>query len=352
MTIIDLSRLMPETLGVGAYLKNTVTLIRGKTAHISPVAGDLGTPEAIGLFEQSIKALDARPVLVAHDLHPDFYSTRWAERQSLAPCLSVQHHHAHIAAILAERGIDVPVVGLALDGFGLGSDGGAWGGELLWVDGADFRRLGHLTAIAQPGSDKAAQEPWRMAASVLAKLGRADDIADRFAQFPAAPHMADIIRRGLNAPLTSSAGRLFDAASALLGICLIAASEAEAPMALEALVTEPKIMKDGWRISPDGVLDMMPMMEALIDQTPASGADLFHGTLIAALTEWSVAAAEQTNARHVALAGGCFFNKILRHGLTEALLARNLIPLSPIALSPGDPSVSLGQAWIAAMKLG
>lgn len=352
MTIIELPRPMPETLGVGPYLKNTVTLIQGREARISPIAGDLGTPEAIAAFERSIAAFDPHPLLVAHDLHPDFYSTRWAERQNLAPCLPVQHHHAHIAAIMAERGLMQPILGLALDGFGLGSDQGAWGGELLWVDGADFRRLGHFANINQPGSDKAAREPWRMAASVLARLGRGAEIAGRYGAFPAAAHMAEIIERGLNAPLTSSAGRLFDAASALLGICLIAKTEAEAPMALEALVTAPKIMADGWRISPDGVLDLLPMMEALIDMEPASGADLFHGTLIAALTEWSANAAERTGARHVAMAGGCFFNRILREGLTEALQAQKLIPLSPIVTSPGDPSISLGQAWIAAMTLG
>jgi len=334
---------------VGAFLKNSLCAIDGARAVITPAIGNLDSAEAIADFEQAAAGLELPPRLIAHDLHPDFYSTRWAQAQS-APSLAVQHHHAHIAAVAAEHGHDGPLIGLALDGFGLGPGNQSWGGELLWVDGPEFRRLGHLALLAQPGGDIAAREPWRMASAVLHRLGRGDEIAQRFAAHATAPMLAKILDRGLNSPPTSSAGRLFDAACGLLGVCPVAEFEGQAPMALEAMVTTPTILPDGWTIA-DGVLDCLPLMAALIGLPPAKGADLFHGSLIAALSQWAAEAAETSGVTKVALGGGCFFNKVLRAGLVEALTTRGLTPLLPIAASPGDPGVSLGQAWVAALTV-
>ncbi len=183
-TTIALSGPVPPVLAVGAFLKNTVCVTRGAEAFLSPVHGDLGTPDAIAAFEASVEAMVAelgiRPVGIAHDLHPDFHCSRFALGLDL-PALAVQHHHAHAAAIAAEHGHDGPLLGLSLDGFGLGPDHQSWGGELLAVDGAAYHRLGHLARLAQPGGDSAAREPWRMAASVLHAIGRGGEIATRFA---------------------------------------------------------------------------------------------------------------------------------------------------------------------------
>ena len=340
-TVIPLPRRMPDVLAVGAFLKNTLCAIRHDRATITPAIGNLELAAAIADFERQatglIGDLGLEPRLIAHDLHPDFYSTRWAEAHA-APAVAVQHHHAHIAAVAAEHGVEGPLIGLALDGFGLGPDNQSWGGELLWVDGPVYRRLGHLALLAQPGGDLAARQPWRMAAAVLHRLGRGDEIASRFAAQPAASRLARIIAQGVNSPPTSSAGRLFDAACGLLGVYPVADFEGQAPMALEALAVRPRAMEGGWTIA-DGVLDCLPLLEALIGRDPADGAELFHGTLIAALAQWAAEAADRTGIDTIAMGGGCLFNTVLRQGLVDALAKRGLAALLPLAASPGDPGL-------------
>lgn len=351
MIVIPLPRAVPPVLAVGAFLKNTVCVTRGDMAYLSPVHGDLGTPEAIAAFEVSVESMVAElgvsPVRVAHDLHPDFHSTRFAQGLDL-PLVPVQHHHAHAAAIAAEHLITNPVLGLSLDGFGLGPDNQSWGGELLYCEGAGCRRLGHLSLLAQPGGDVAAREPWRMAAAVLHKLGRGADIAARWPAYPAAARLGMMLDKRLNAPPTSSAGRLFDAACGLLDIHPVAEFEGQAPMALEKLATAPTVMADGWALE-NGVLDFAPLLARLTSCPDAAmGANLFHGTLAAALTEWCAWASKETGCRVVTLGGGCFFNKVLTGLLVSALEARGLRPLTALKASPGDPGLSVGQAWIAA----
>ncbi|MDA8231014.1 MAG: hydrogenase maturation protein HypF [Magnetospirillum sp.] len=342
---------VPPVLALGAFLKNTVCVTRGDEALISVVHGDLSTPEAIAAFEASVDALvreaGVRPSRAAHDLHPDFHSTRFAQGLDV-PAVPVQHHVAHAAAIAAEHGHDAPVLAVALDGFGLGPGRQSWGGELLAVDGTSWRRLGHFALLAQPGGDVAAREPWRMGAAALHRLGRGREIATRFAAIPAAARLAQVLDRDVNCPPTSSAGRLFDAACGLLGIHPVAEFEGQAPMALEALVSAPEVMEDGWHLD-DGVLDFLPLLERLGACGDAvRGANLFHGTLAAALAEWTSRAAEETGIRVVALGGGCFLNRVLTADLAERLRALGLTPLTARRLSPGDAGLSLGQAWIAA----
>jgi hydrogenase maturation protein HypF len=353
MTTIPLPRAVPPVLALGAFLKNTVCVTKGDRAHLSAVHGDLGTPEAIAAFEASVEAMAAqlgvRPARVAHDLHPDFHSTRFAQSLDL-PLVPVQHHHAHAAAIAAENGHDGPLVALSLDGFGLGPGNQSWGGELLWVDGARWKRLGHLALLAQPGGDAAAREPWRMAAAALHAMGEGAGIAERFAAIPAARHLRQMLDKGINCPPTSSAGRLFDAACGLLGVHLQAEFEGQAPMALEAMVSAPQVMADGWRLGEDGVLDLLPLLSSLAACTDmVQGANLFHGTLASALAEWAANAAEAAGVRVVALGGGCFLNKVLAAGIASRLEGRGLVPLAAAKVSPGDAGLSLGQAWIAAL---
>jgi hydrogenase maturation protein HypF len=361
-------------LGVGAFLKNTLCLIQGDEAWISEDIGSLDNAETIGRFEQTANTMIAsakkKPVAVAHDLHPDFASTRFALTCGLKAA-PVQHHHAHIAAIMAEHGMDEPVLGLALDGFGLGLNGEAWGGELLRVDAAGFTRLGHLHPLPQPGGDSAAHQPWRMGAAALWAMGRGQEIESRYKDFPNAAVLKTMMDRGINSPMTTSAGRLFDAACGLLNIKPIAAFEGEAPMALEGLVSDIAVDPQSWHIaqnfpkelpvpllSKEGVqnaltspivLDLRPLLERLVDKDARYGAELFHGSLIAALSAWVDKAVEQTGIRAVALGGGCFYNKILREGLCQRLKDKTLTPLLPSKLPAGDPAISLGQAWAAAL---
>lgn len=347
--VVRLPRSGPSVMAVGAFLKASVCVTRGDEAFVSLPVGDLDTAEARRALEDTATGLCVElgvvPIRIAHDLHPDFPSTLFAQRLGV-PTVAVQHHHAHGAALAAEHGVDGPILALTLDGFGLGPGNQSWGGELLRIDGAAYQRLGHLALMAQPGGDVAAREPWRMAAAALHRLGRGGEIANRFAAQPAAARLGMMLERGVNCPPTSSAGRLFDAAAGLVGLHPVAAFEGQAPMALEALVTRPEVMIGGWRLK-DGVLDLLPLLAALPDCAPERGANLFHGTLAAALTAWVAEAAAATGLRQVALGGGCFFNKVLSGLLADSLPRHGLTPLAWRAVLPGDQGLSLGQAWVA-----
>lgn len=352
----------PAVLAVGGCYKNTVCITRGEEAYVSQHVGDLDNPAACRFLAETVShllaILDVEPKIVAHDRHPDFYSTRfalaWAEERKL-PTLAVQHHHAHIAAVCAEHGITEPVLGLALDGVGFGEDGTAWGGELLMVDGAHSMRLGHLRELPLPGGDVAAREPWRMAASVLAELGRGEEIPSRFADEPAAPLVATMLARRLNCPLTSSAGRLFDAAAGLLGVRRRIAFEGQAAMLLEGLAARHGVaspLAGGWRIDAEGHLDLLPLFDALGDCEDASaGAALFHATFAAALCEWVAHAAARTGLTTVVAAGGCLLNRLLQTALRGGLAAHKLRFVQAERLPPNDGGLSLGQAWVALTAL-
>ena len=360
-------------LAVGAWLKNAACLVLDGRAHWSPVHGDLSDPAACEALERSVQALLAQadaagaPVqAIAHDLHPDFFSTQLAVQRASSlgvPAIGVQHHHAHIAAVVAEHGIEGPVIGLALDGVGLGTDGQAWGGELLWVDGAQWQRLGHLTPLALPGGDRAAREPWRMAASALHALGRGDEITTRFApqvSEAVATGVQQMLVKNLNCPTTSSTGRWFDAAAGALGLSVRQTDEAEAAIALEAaaarwLAQHPETAPlPGARIDAQNRLDLRGLMPALFDAR-ADGVDAaatgFHLALADALADWATQAARERGSRDVCLGGGCFFNRILRERVTERLQAASLRVHRPIDKGCGDAGLALGQAWVAAQQL-
>lgn len=353
---IRLSRELPPVLAVGGLLKATVAVTRGREVFVSQHVGDLDSAEGIRFFEETVthllSILDVTPDAVAHDLHPDFASTRFAEAFG-CPTVPVQHHHAHVAAIAAEYGVDGPLMGLVLDGFGRGADGGNWGGELLLADGWQFSRLGHLRPLALPGGDAAAREPWRMAAAALHAIGRDDEIVTRFANRPLAAHVAALLARG-TAPMTTSAGRLFDAAAGLLGLCEVQHYEGQAAAELEALVSRPHIAAGGARHGDDGVLDLLPLIALLarpgLDRV--SGAELFHGTLAAALADWAAAAARRYGLSRIALGGGCFLNRVLTSAVAAELRAHGIEPLIARAVPPNDGALSLGQAFIAAHAAG
>jgi hydrogenase maturation protein HypF len=360
-------------LAVGGYFKNTVCVTRGDEAFLSPHIGSLDNAATCRAFDETIehllKLLDVTPARIAHDLHPDFYSTRAAAalaRRFDVPMIAVAHHHAHIAAVMAEHRIDAPVLGLAFDGTGLGDDGvgnvTAWGGELLHLDSEQCKRVGHLTPLHLAGGDRAAREPWRMAASVLAQTGRASDIALHFSQQPAAATVANVLARALetetsHAPLTTSMGRYFDAAAGALKICEQMTFEGQAAMRLEGLAHRYLNQKSGaelpkdasaYQIKANGELDLFPLVQRLFDIGDAIyGAALFHGTVIAAVIEWADAAARQLGLDQIACGGGCFVNALLSRGVGEGLRTRGYTVRQAQAAPSNDGGLSLGQAWAA-----
>jgi hydrogenase maturation protein HypF len=355
----------PSVLAFGAHLKNTVCLTRGMDAFLSPHVGDLDNAATVsflnGTVDRLLGLLNVRPGVIVHDLHPDYLSTRaaldYAERHGL-PTLAVQHHHAHIAAVCAEHGHVGPVLGLALDGVGLGSDGQPWGGELLRVDGAHFERLGHLRPLPLAGGDRAAQEPWRMAATVLHASGRQAEIGPRFSEW-GGNTVAAMLGHGLNCPPTSSMGRVFDAAAGLLGLSTHQRFEAQAAMLLEQAATRhieqlgwPKPMKDGWTLSPQGQLDFLPVLASLdSSDDPGTAAARFHATVVDGLAAWVRQAAQTSGLRTLAWGGGCFLNALLSRGLRQSLVSSDLAILAPERVSAGDASIALGQAWVALHSL-
>ena len=351
---IRLARPVPPILAVGGHLKATVCVTRGDEAFLSQHIGDLDNAATLGFLEETVAhllhILGVEPVAVAHDKHPDFQSTRFAERTGL-PAIAVQHHHAHVAAVLAEHRVEGPALGLALDGFGLGEDGGSWGGEMLLVDGLRAERLGSLAPLAQPGGDVAARQPWRIAASALMRMGRADEIVPRFGGHGPAEGVQRMIERGINAPLTSSCGRWFDAACGLLGVRAVAGFEGEAPMALESLVRRPRVAEGTWRIE-NGELDLTPLLERLLSITDvAEGAELFHGTLAAALVDWTLPALRAHGLSRVVLSGGCLMNAVLAEELVAGFRVAGVEALLPRLAPANDGGLSLGQAWIASFAL-
>ncbi|MDP2806257.1 MAG: carbamoyltransferase HypF [Gallionellaceae bacterium] len=395
--VITLARSTPPILAMGAWFNNTLCITSGDQAHISKSVGHLDTPDACreheSIARELLGVLGEKPHAIAHDLHPDFHSSRFAAQLAAeldVPLIAVQHHHAHIAAVCAEHHFDQPILGLALDGVGLGTDGTAWGGELLQVGWAcacvvralapynhglpladaaqpaglksdlqklhgECERIGHLYPLSLPGGDRAANEPWRMAAAVLHELGRNEEIAPRFASQPAAKTVASMLQRHLNCPRTSSMGRVFDAATGLLGLCPVMEFDAQAAITLEQAATRhinthgmPTALMEGWRVSAEGQLDLLPTLAYLATEKDAErGAAIFHITLIAALANWVTLASQRTGITTIACGGGCFFNKLLNTGLRTQLESSGLTMLTSQKLLPGDTAIALGQAWVA-----
>jgi hydrogenase maturation protein HypF len=347
----------PAVLALGGNLKSAVCVTRGNEAFLSQHLGDLDDPECCRVLgdavEHLLRTLEVDPVLVAHDLHPDFYSSRYATEFAARHGLktvAVQHHHAHIAAVAAEHGLRAPLLGLALDGVGLGGDGGVWGGELLYVGAGTASRIAHLRELRLPGGDRAAREPWRMAASALYEMGRRGEIERRYAARGGAI-LEQMLARGLNSPPTSSAGRWFDAAAGMLGIIEVCSYEGQAAMLLEGLAEAHgpvAPLAGAYRIEVDGTLDLLPLLVQLAGtRDQAYGAALFHSTLAEALASWVRAASERTGVRNVALGGGCFMNRILAGSLRGLLESAGLAVFEARQAPPNDGGLALGQAAVA-----
>jgi hydrogenase maturation protein HypF len=341
-------------------------LVDGDQAHWSALHGDLGAPESRHALAESVEALFALasgPLhAVAHDLHPDFFSTQLAtelaNRLGIA-AHALQHHHAHVGAVLAEQGITHPVIALTLDGMGFGTDSNAWGGEVLWVDGADhghpFQRIGHLAALAQPGGDAAAREPWRVAAAVLFATGRGHEIEPLFGPLvgsAATKTVHTMLQRDLNCPRSSSAGRWFDAAAGALGISVRQSHEAEAAIALEQLAAQwlsahPNYSFDWSSLDLHAVVSQMFALRGEGADAQARGAAQFHLAMASGLAHAAVQAATQHCIGHVVLTGGCFANEVLRTAVRTHLERAALQVIEPQWVGCGDEGLALGQAWLA-----
>jgi hydrogenase maturation protein HypF len=354
-------------VAVGPHLKTTFTLALGRDAYVSQHIGDLENLETLehwqATFDAYRRLFRVEPEVAVRDLHPGYVSTRLAGDLGLARVIPVQHHHAHIAAVLAEHGVTTPAVGVAFDGTGYGADGHVWGAEFLVCDLATYRRLGQLRYARLPGGDLAARQPWRAALGYLA-LEPAAAAAFTRAFAPVRREARDValqqITRRLNAPLASSLGRLFDAAAAILGVRHESAYEGQAAMELEALAgrrgAQPFPFPAVEGLDGVWVLDPLPLLVALGERRTAGVgihelAARFHESVAAATDELAARLAGHTGLRTVALGGGCFQNARLLISLRARLEARGLRVLVPQRLSPNDGAVSYGQAAVAAALL-
>ncbi|MGI9081831.1 MAG: carbamoyltransferase HypF [Thermoleophilaceae bacterium] len=359
-------------LACGAELKSTFCVAKGDRAWVSHHIGDLKNYETLVSFEEGIAHFErlfaVKPEVVVHDLHPDYLSTAYALRREGVEEIGVQHHHAHLAACLAEHGEEGPAVGAIYDGTGYGTDGTVWGGELLVGGLAGFTRVGRLLPVPMPGGEAAIREPWRMA---CAWLLAADDVGDSGELRPPEPlagrvslqkwqAVVALARNGLASPLTSSMGRLFDAVAALCGLRTHVNYEGQAAIELEAIChpCENRVYPLFAVESPDGlVLDARATVAAVVGDldagaAPATVAARFHNAVAQGTAQVCQVVAEEYGLGTVVLSGGVFQNRRLLERTLPALAAGGLRALVPALLPPGDGGISYGQAVVAAAQLG
>jgi hydrogenase maturation protein HypF len=377
---VALGRPLPDILACGAELKNTFCMARGKTAYLSQHIGDLTSVETLAFFEESVRhmqnVLEFAPAAVACDLHPDYLSTRFAESTGLH-LYRVQHHHAHAAAVMAERGIEEETFAVILDGSGFGSDGTVWGGEILLAGLTSFQRLASLEPMMLPGGDAAAREPWRMAMAVLRGaygregLGAAVRLVPALAKIGSAKKdtLAQMMSQKVNTPLTSSCGRLFDALAALLDLCLVSGYEGHAAMELEAMAWQA-VRGDGRSDGPDDelrfpveireeqgrlLIGTAALIRSVVDSLAraddrAGLALAFHRWLVLSLTAVIKELTARFGSKKVVLGGGCMQNGLLLGGLSKNLESAGFQVFSAEKVPANDGGLALGQAVIAGMN--
>lgn len=353
-------------MACGPELKNTMAFLVGRNAFISQHIGDMKNSETMDHFEATADRLKdllrLDPEVYVYDLHPLYLSTEFALAQK-GQKIGVQHHHAHIASVMAEHQITEPVLGLSCDGVGFGTDGQAWGCELLRCSYEDFERIGQLQYVPMPGGDLASLEPRRMALSYLVKtLGPDHEETARFmnTHFPGKGSIVlTQIERRINSPMTSSLGRLFDAVSSLLGFVQKNRYEGEAAMRLENEADDDVDEAYPYEIKEEDTLTMCPdaiiqgVIEDLAKASPPQViAAKFHNTIAVMLAEASQTAAQNLHLETVALSGGVFQNALLTTRLLHLLTSKGIRPLVNRKVPTNDGGISLGQAAIAAARLG
>ncbi|PID74459.1 MAG: carbamoyltransferase HypF [Desulfobacterales bacterium] len=373
---LQLAMDLPQILACGGGLKSTFSLGRGNAVYPSQHIGDLENAETLAFYQESIdhmqRLYQIKPELVACDLHPDYLSTHHA-RQTNLPLYPVQHHHAHAVSVMAEHNLSSPVLAIIMDGIGIGTDGRLWGGEILKAGLTDFERLAHLSPLQLPGGDVAAREPWRMAVAALyATFGKQglhpSSLPTTLQSIPEKQRavIGALLESGLNAPQTSSCGRLFDAIAGLLGICPKMSYEGQAAMELEALAATAKtsdwISAPAWNCSAtdDGgqgplQIDTGEYIKRVVDRLHNSDdiaviALEFHHLLVQSVSGLVMRLAEQTGIRQVVLSGGCMQNSLLQEGFFSLLNRGDLEVYTGCALPVNDGAVSVGQAIIGGLQ--
>ena len=359
----------PSVLGCGAEVKNTFTLTTPAAAVVSQHIGDLENHETLEFFLETLENLKSvyrvAPAAIAHDLHPGYFSTRWALEQPGSELWGVQHHWAHIGSVLAETGLRGPVIGVALDGSGYGGDGTVWGGEFLVADTISFERAASFLPVPLPGGEGAIRHPWRMALSFL-KAACGADLPDRAAvrglleragQAEAATVLKIRESRTLS-PLSSSAGRLLEAAAALAGLCDSNSFEGEAAMRFEAAAAGLVGVPYEFALTDDGLprIDFSPAFLALLDDlehgaAPGFVAARFHATVAAAVVGQVGRMSRETGIRDVALSGGVFQNRLLLTAVIRGIEALGMRPHTNTRVPSNDGGISLGQAFLLRERL-
>ncbi|MEO8191266.1 MAG: carbamoyltransferase HypF [Acidobacteriota bacterium] len=350
-------------LGVGAGLKNTVCLTRGDEAFLSPHIGDLENFEAIGFFEEVVeklkRLLSVEPAAIAHDLHPDYFSTRWAIASGV-PREPVQHHHAHVAACLAEHGRTEAVIGIAFDGTGCGPSGELWGGEVLTADLIGFRRAGHLRALRLPGGEAAIRQPWRTAAGALLDAG--ETLAALDGVEPGRSHaIQNMLEKDLRCPAATGAGRWFDVVAALCGFHGTVTYEGQAAAELEALASADRAdpysfeLSGGDQDTPFEV-DLRPMVREIARARQAGApvrdvSSRFHETMASVVLESARFVRHVSGLETAVFSGGVFQNRTLTERAKELLEADGFEVLIHRLVPANDGGISLGQAAVAAFRL-
>lgn len=353
----------PEpVLACGAELKNTFAIGKGHEVFLSHHIGDLEDYQTYQSYTEGIahfrQLFGTDPAVVAHDLHPEYLSTKYAGELADIRLIGVQHHHAHIASCLADNEVDGPVLGIAFDGLGLGADGTIWGGEFLLADLADYRRLAHLEPVPLPGGTTAIRQPWRMAVAYLAQAGELAAELPVLRRNPSWRHVAALLEQRPHSPLTSSAGRLFDAVAALVGVRDAVSYEGQAAIELEQLADPAEHGSYPVTVTGGPVRQLRGcelISAALADlrsgvPVPVISAR-FHNGLAAAITRTCRLLRNSTGITTVALSGGVFQNSLLQQRTTESLEDHGFRVLVHSRVPANDGGISLGQAVVAAAQL-
>jgi hydrogenase maturation protein HypF len=362
---IDLGFDAPEVLACGPELKNTFCITKSRYAIVSQHIGDMENLETLEFFEEALRNLKqvyrAEPLAIAHDLHPDYMTTRWAAAQP-EPKIAVQHHHAHIASCMAENGLHEKVIGVAFDGTGFGTDGQIWGGEFLICDYAGFERAAHLRYAPLVGGDRAAREGYRMAVAHLHDAFRDGYRELDLPVWNAAPAATwNVFDRLLEKPglMTSSCGRLFDAVASLAGVCHASGYEGEAAMLLENIVRNESAELYPFEIESGDFpwsIDTRPMIrqiarDAAARRDPAAVSGCFHQTIGNIIEAVCVGLRQRTGIEMVCLSGGTFQNFTLLRDTLIRLRRCGFEVRTHARVPPNDGGLSLGQAVIAAEAL-
>jgi hydrogenase maturation protein HypF len=353
-------------LACGGHLKNTFCLARGRQAFVSQHIGDLENLETLTSFRQGIehyqRLFDIEPGAVAYDLHPDYLATQYALGLGLPHAIGVQHHHAHIASVLAEHGLAAPLIGVAADGTGYGTDGAIWGCEVMIADLIGFERVAHLAYVPLPGGAQAVRQPWRMAAAYLAQAyGEAFlDLEIAFVRRLDRVRwqvLAQMIVKDINSPPASSLGRLFDAVAALLCLHGEVVYEGQAAIELE-MRAEPDQHSYPFAIGAGrpAILDVVPMIQAIVEDLQrgvpvARIAGRFHRTVAELLAAACLLVREQTGLTSVALSGGSFQNRTLLEQLAARLSELEFQVYLNRRVPPNDGGLSFGQLAVAAARI-